>query len=218
MQDLHHQYHSAKSPRPTWPQPFCVDPEASSKIGFHPDTLCMYIYIYNVQKRRIMNSYLLATGTLICTVLYFPDTFFFWNCLANTCIQASHCVSHVVPPRSTTFHLWICPTLAQLPHGHELTWSTSAPRARRVEMKLCFSGGVRDLLSSLMFFEQSLLDAFGLNVLFTKWSNSRSCVIAEPCAAFPVWMPQALTYNQRLEQRPQLQRIKWERPSPSSMW
>ena len=212
MQDLHHQYHSAKSPRPTWPQPFCVDPEASSKIGFHPETLC--IYIYYVQKRRIMNSYLLATGTLICTVLYFPDIFFFeiaWQTLASK--PSKHLtvfpmLFHVPPVDLPN----ACPAPAR-PRAHVEHFSSKG-EASRVEMKLCFS--------SLMIFErkdeQSLLDAFVLNVLFTKWSNSRSCGIAEPCAAFPVWMPQALTYNQRLEQRPQLQRIKWERPSPSSMW
>lgn len=135
MQDLHHQYHSAKSPRPTWPQPFCVDPEASSKIGFHPETLC--IYIYYVQKRRIMNSYLLATGTLICTVLYFPDIFFLK--LLGKHLHLSHLSISLCFPCCSTFHLWICPTLAQLPHGHELTWSTSAPRARRVESRWSFA-------------------------------------------------------------------------------
>lgn len=213
MQDLHHQYHSAKSPRPTWPQPFCVDPEASSKIGFHPETLCIYIYILCPKKEN--HEFLLISNrdTHMHRSL-FSWYFFFeiaWQTLASK--PSKHLtvfpmLFHVPPVDLPN----ACPAPAR-PRAHVEHFSSKG-EASRVEMKLCFS--------SLMIFErkdeQSLLDAFVLNVLFTKWSNSRSCGIAEPCAAFPVWMPQALTYNQRLEQRPQLQRIKWERPSPSSMW
>lgn len=130
-----------------------------------------------------------------------------WQTLASKHLTVFPMLFHVPPVDLPN----ACPAPAR-PRAHVEHFSSKGEASR--DEKLCFS--------SLMIFErkdeQSLLDAFVLNVLFTKWSNSRSCGIAEPCAAFPVWMPQALTYNQRLEQRPQLQRIKWEWPSPSSMW
>ena len=136
MQDLHHQYHSAKSPRPTWPQPFCVDPEASSKIGFHPETLCIYIYILCPKKEN--HEFLLISNrdTHMHRSLF---SWYFFLKLLGKHLHLSHLSISLCFPCCSTFHLWICPTLAQLPHGHELTWSTSAPRARRVESRWSFA-------------------------------------------------------------------------------